>query len=93
MKIDITKKYTLTKITSISEVGRNSDIHDGYWAEGKLADIPSVGEKLMIYRDSNSVNPDGKYGIFYSSPVQDLNHQENSIEIKTQNSIYKLEEY
>jgi hypothetical protein len=85
-------RYLLTKLNSFNETSKNSDVCEGYWVTGVILNGPTVGEQLTIIRDSNIKNPDGKYGIFNTSPISILDESnEGYTIITTRNSQYKLE--
>ena len=77
-------------------VDNQTGITDGYWVEGELSAPPTVGERILVYRDRNPSNVANlKYGVFWTSLVERI---EEAIEFKgfkkmvihTKNSIYEM---
>ena len=79
--------YKATKLVSLNEESKHSEIHNNYWVLGMLLQDLKVGEPLKLARVANSKNPSGKDGIFTTSPIISI---EDDV-VVTQNSQYKLE--
>jgi hypothetical protein len=70
------------RLTKLSGEG----LPTGYWVEGVLINDIEVGKPIDIFRVANSLNEQGKLGLFTSSPVVSI----DGPIIKTQNSIWSL---
>ena len=80
----------LTKQMSINAT--ESWVAAGHWAEGYLCYPAKVGSMIMMIRLSNSKHPDGHLGLFNTSVVKRIEDRDGYKLVRTENSIYKLEE-
>ena len=84
------KFHKLTKLSTINE--NPNGIDDTYWVLGVLISPPTIGKPLLMARIANSLNPNGKEGIFNTSEITSFDSGAGFVTLKTKNSIYKLEE-
>jgi hypothetical protein len=85
-----TSLVRLTKQMSINAT--ESWVAAGHWAEGYLCYPVTVGKMIMMIRVANSSHPDGFWGLFNTSTVKRIDQKDGYQLIRTENSIYKLEE-
>lgn len=69
----------------------NATLSEDHWLIG-FFDESSLREgfPIQMTRLANKTNPEGKWGIFTSSPVVDFQVQGSGWRIQTENSIYEL---
>jgi hypothetical protein len=82
------KLVKVTKLTSLTDISRESEVHDNYWVVGVLdPDCVKVGSHLEMLRFANSSYPTGKWGNFNTSEIISIEGDE----FTTRNSRYKIE--
>jgi hypothetical protein len=101
------QKYRLTKINKVenflAETANSVDeyrnsLDDGeelspsidYYVEGTLIDVPTLGQCLEIERTNR--NGVEVYGIMSTTRIKEFEQMDGYIELRTENSIYRLEE-
>jgi hypothetical protein len=89
--------FRITKIRTINENVEDTKIVDGYWIIGSIPYRPVIGMCMTILRKANSVNPEGRGGIFRTSEVtaiKEVPHTHKPCEtiVTTANSEYLIEE-
>ena len=69
----------------------NATLDDDHWLIG-LFDEKGLakGEPIKMTRLGNKLNPEGRWGIFISSPVESFVEKGRGWVIETQNSVYEL---
>jgi hypothetical protein len=87
---EITPLIRLTKQMSIN--ANESWVAAGHWAQGYLCYPVTTGKMIMMIRIANSEHPDGYLGLFNTSAVKRIDQKDGYQLIRTENSIYKLEE-
>lgn len=69
----------------------NATLSDDHWLIGLFDEKGLVvGEPIKMTRLSNKLNPEGRWGIFVSSPIKSFTVRGRGWVIETQNSIYEL---
>ena len=101
------QKYRLTKINKVknplAETANSVDEYrnslDGsielspsidYYVEGTLIDVPTLGQCLEIERTNR--NGVEVYGVMSTTRIKAFEQMDGYIELKTENSVYRLEE-
>lgn len=74
------------RITKVKTINPNERIYDSYWLEAVLSRNIEVGQKMKGWRIRNIINPDGRFGLFESSPVKSISGDL----VETENSIYEV---
>lgn len=85
------KKIKITKVKGQP----NSEMEEGYWATGSCNSGPELGKTFTFWRDANILNPDGKPGLFFTSPVKAICSDYPNVgetQIITENSTYIISE-
>ena len=79
--------HKITKIESLNEQSKQSEIHNDYWTLGHLMEEVKVGSPIFLARIANSNYPSGRSGVFSTSEV--VEYKDNIA--TTKNSKYKIE--
>lgn len=74
------------RITKVKTINVNPNVKKNYWVEGILTRDIKVGSSVKMWRMRNSKHPEGRFGLFETSPVKVI---KNST-FETENSVYRL---
>lgn len=70
-------------------VDKTSEITEGYWLIGYTDRMPTIGERFVVERHNR--NGVEALGEFSTSPVEAFDTHDSWIEIRTLNSVYRID--
>jgi hypothetical protein len=82
--------WLITKTATLRPDGDVGSTPIGYWVIGTLAETPTKGKNLFIWRVANIHHPEGRYGYFRTTEVVDVEDVADWLKISTKNSVYTL---
>lgn len=95
---DITSSYLgkYVRVTKLQSLNEDSEFNiftispndNPWWCEGFIEMFDPV---LYLLRVKNCENPEGKYGYFHTSTIQNVNQKDNGLIVETKNSKYFVE--
>lgn len=87
------KYVRVTKLESLNDLSRENPhtetaMNEPWWCEGW---VELFSEILYIFRYRNYNYPNGQYGYFHTSTIQNVEQKDNGLIVETRNSKYFVE--